>query len=461
MTGFDGQKLAGWCGGIWSPAPPAVSVTSVVHDSRAVTPGALYVALPGARVDGHDFLAAAAAAGAAGALVQQGRAHPALPCLEVADPAQGLIDLAKGHRAGLQVPVIGITGSAGKTTVKELVASMLAQRGSTCKTSGNWNNFIGLPLSVLRMTREDAFGVFEAGMNRPGEIRRLCEIFRPTVGIVTTIGEAHLEAFGNVEGIAWEKASLLHALPETGLALVDADSPWLEVLRSRLVARSRTFGFQAAADYQGFDTDGGAQTLAVLDRQRGVTLRLQCPLPGRHMRSNVLQAAAIAREMGLTEGEIVAGLRDFAPAPMRWQHMSAGGFQLVNDAYNANPLSMRSAIEAFAGIEAPGGKWLVLGGMYELGPEEAAAHRGVGEFLSGFAFEGLVCVGPRAAWIAEAARLPHVFAVRDVREAAACLHREAAPGAHLLLKASRSERLESLVPILNEMPPDGKETTPV
>lgn len=451
MPEFAPEHFAEWSGGRWT-VMPAGAITGVEHDTRSLHPGVLYVALSGERFDGHDFLRSAFESGAVAALCARGRGLPGFACLEVDDPLAALGDIARGYRRSLGGLVVGITGSAGKTTVKDLLAEMLARRGETCKTRGNWNNFIGLPLSILRMESSDVFGVFEAGMNRPGEIAGLCRILEPICGVVTSIGEAHLENFGSVAGIAREKACMLEALPEEGVAVVDIDSPWRDLLLSVTRARVVSCSFQGPADYQAAPHASDPRILSIQDRVRGVAFDVESPLPGVHMQRNLLQAVVVAREFGLTPEEITEGAARFAPAPMRWERQRIGFWTLINDAYNANPLSMRSSIRTFAEMTVPVEKWLVLGGMAELGAGEAEAHRALGGYVSEFGFHGVVTIGPKAAWIAEQARGGQVHAVASVEDAAAVLHAQAGPGAGILLKASRADRLEALIPLLQSHP---------
>jgi UDP-N-acetylmuramoyl-tripeptide--D-alanyl-D-alanine ligase len=448
MPLFRPEDLARWSAGTWTRLP-RVPIKLILHDTRAMEAGALFVAIAGERVDGHTFLPALADVGAAGALCVRGRSHPALPCLEVEDPLAALRAIAREYRRHLGGLMIGVTGSAGKTTVKELLAAILAQRGDTCRTRGNWNNDIGLPLSLLRMEESDDFGVFELGMNHAGEIAALARILEPICGIVTSIGAAHLEALGTLEAIAQEKGSLLAALPPEGVALIDLDSPYRDLFRSLTPARVVTCSLHGPADYQ-----GGACTegLRVVDQVRGLAFELPLPLPGEHMMRNLLQATAIARECGLSPAEIRAGIEAFAPPPMRWESKNIGSWTVINDAYNANPLSMRGALQTLADMSHPQEKWVVLGGMNELGPSEKELHREIGTWLSRQSFAGLIAVGEKATWVAEtSAPLPTVC-VAHVEAAAEHLRRHAGPGAVILLKASRTLALEKILPLLTPSP---------
>jgi UDP-N-acetylmuramoyl-tripeptide--D-alanyl-D-alanine ligase len=449
MPLFDPRDLAAWTGGTWNQTPSGM-LGPVVHDSREVVPGCLYVALKGERFDGHDFLAQVADTGAAGAVCARGRGIAGLACLEVDDPQRALEDLAREYRRTLGGLIVGVTGSAGKTTVKDLLAAILMQRGATCKTRGNWNNQIGLPLSVLSMEKEDDFGVFEAGMNHAGEIGHLCRILQPLCGLVTSIGEAHLEALGSVEAIAKEKITLLASLPEEGVGLVDLDSPWKDQMFERTRARIVTCSLRMPADYTGQPVAESAECLHIKDAVRGVEFEVDLPLPGKHMMRNVLQAVVVAREFGLSVDEIRAGVQAFAPAPMRWEKLRVGSWTVINDAYNANPLSMRSSIKTFARLEFPVEKWLVLGGMNELGAGEAQAHRDLGVFVASLGFHGVVTVGEKAAWIHETAQAGETVHADSVEEAAAVLRGRVGPGAGILVKASRGDRLERVISELQQ-----------
>lgn len=442
MPVFAPQDLAAWSGGIWNQIPEAV-IRSVSHDTRRLQPGAIYVALPGERVDGHDFIGSAMQAGAVAALCRTGSTDPNFPCLEVPDTGMALQMIARGYRQNLRPKqMIGVTGSAGKTTVKDILTAMLSAAGTTRSTPGNWNNFVGLPLSLLAMEPTDRYGVFELGMSRAGEIAGLADILRPEMGLITSIGEAHLEQLGSVEAIAVEKSSLLSALPAGGLAILDADSEWYPLLMERCACRTVRVSMREEADYEGEKIDGG---IRILDRQRSEIFELALPSPGEHMLTNMLQAVAVARECGLSVTQITDGLEKYAPAPMRWQTVNLKRWTVINDAYNANPLSMRKSVRTFSELDHPGEKWLVLGGMAELGEAEKELHWVIGRELDGLGFDGVVLVGEKGAWIAEGiSRTPVVTADSHSQAVGELLHR-VPPDAILLLKGSRSEKLEIIL----------------
>jgi len=310
--------------------------------------------------------------------------------------------LAAGARSTWTGTVIGITGSAGKTTVKELVASVLEQKGTVAKTLGNWNNDIGLPLSILAADRNADFFVFELGMNHPGEIDRLASLLKPDWALITNIGKAHTEFFQGLEGIADEKAAVLN---HTSNALLDADSEWFDRLKS---------GFS-----------GSVSTLTEKP--------FIAPQPGAHMVQNTRFAATLGLELGLSAEEIQKGLDAFEPAPMRWQTSKKDGVLFVNDAYNANPLSMRAALSTFAELPGDGRKFVVLGGMRELGASEADEHRTLGKFADALGFDCFIRVG--SAW---PDGIKKSVAVERLRE-------KLRAGDRVLLKASRGEHLETIL----------------
>lgn len=452
MSTFDPLSLAAWCGGEWTPAPPRTPITRVVHDSREVGPGALFVAIRGERLDGHRYLGAAGAAGAVAAVVCRDADvtdGAALPLLRVDDTNAALSDLAAGHRRGLRGVVVGVTGSVGKSTVKEMLATVLEAAGPVARTRGNWNNDIGMPLSLLAMDAGDRAGVFEIGMNHPGELARLCAVLRPQCGIVTPIGPVHIEPFGTVEGVAAEKSVLLLALPGDGLAVFDADSPYARLLRDASAAPIATVSSRSGADIRWSAERGNVVRLR--DEQAGVEVTAELPVPGRHNAMNAALAAAMAsRRFNLPLPTIADRVARFVPMAMRWQELDVHGIRVINDAYNANPLSMDAAVAAFADIGVAGGKWLVLGDMLELGERGVADHRALGRRLATGCWAGLVTVGSLGAAIAEEALAQglgadRVRACETCGEAAGVLRAALKPGDAVLLKASRGVALERIV----------------
>ena len=448
------ESLARWTGGAWG-VPPTFPITAVTQDSRAVRVGALYVALKGPNHDGHDFVAAAFRAGATAALVREGWEAPGevagLPLLRVPDPAQALLDMARGWRGSLRGKVIGITGSAGKTTLKELAAAMLSGAGQTSATSGNLNNAIGLPLSILSVPEEARFAVIEAGISHPGDMDPLADALRPDAAAITCIGPAHIANFGTVEAIAAEKAKLLAAVRAKGFAVLPKGCECEAILRAACRCRVVTAALgDPSADYVGEPLAKGVVRVRHADEP---AVLLETGLCGEHNASNALIAYALAREAGASPAQALAGLAAFKAPPMRWEAQEAGAIHVINDAYNANPLSMRAALETFAGMEAPVGKAVCVGDMLELGDASDARHRAVGEASGNGPWRLLAGVGASSRALLEGAitaGFPPSQTVwfATVEEAAETLPLLLRPGETLLLKGSRGMRLERVVEAL-------------
>ncbi len=454
MPEFTASALAEWCGGCWRGGEPT-AVIGVTNDSRVVRQGELYVAIRGERFDGHTFLSDAATRSAAAALVDEQHASaqvPVMPELIVPDTRKALIDLARGHRARCHGIFVGITGSIGKTTVKEMTADVLSHIGSVQRTWLNWNNDIGLPLCLLRTEPADRFGVFEVGMSHPGELRPLCDLLHPAWGILTPIGAAHLENFDSIDAIAEEKACLLDALPEDGVCVLSLDDPRYPLLLKHVRSRVVRVSLQnPEADYHGTWCSGMRDTLTVSERQNKIRHEYPLPLPGRYVADNALRAIAVGREWGIAPETIADILLGFKPLPMRWQEESVRGVHFINDAYNANPDSMLAAIEVLKDRTVTGRKWLVLGGMRELGVTELDAHKAIGRRISSYPWAGVLTVGERGAWIAAGAEEEgidssvYLLSCANATEVAAVLNEQTLPGDLILLKASRGERLEEVI----------------
>lgn len=456
MPHFTPGDLARWSAGAW-PRAPAVPLTGVSIHTQTLKAGDLFFALPGTRADGHAFVGAALARGAAGAVVRADFAatQPDWPLLVVADPAQALRAIAAGYRQTLPAEFIAVTGSVGKTTAKEMLADLLATRGATARSRGNFNNELGLPLSLLAVEPATQFGVFELGMNHPGELAPLVQLLHPQSAVVTTVGPVHLEFFDSVRAIAQEKAAVLRALPARGLAVLAADDAWFEVLRAAAPCRVVTVALDGDADYMGQFDAAQLTAFTVLERATGETAQLENALPGEHMVRNALLAVAMARAHGVPWAGIRAALINFKPVAMRWEQRVMGGVTVINDAYNASPPSMRAALKTFAQLPVAGAKWLVLGGMRELGPTAEAEHRELGGEIATGDWAGLITVGALGGWIAagaaEAGMLPHTLFREAHCAAAACeLLQRVRPGDAVLVKASRGEKLEAVIQDLTE-----------
>ena len=457
MTRYSSEELATWSGGQWL-AEPGLDVSGVCKDSRTISRGDLYVALRGERLDGHRFCKQALEAGAAACVVDREFAGVDLsgPYLVVEDTTQALSDLASGYRSQWSGAVVGVTGSCGKTTVKEWTAGVLSPLGPVGKTQGNYNNEIGLPVSMLSAERSQKVGVYEVGMNHPGELRPLCEWLKPDVGIITSVGAGHLGQFQSVRDIAVEKSEMFRVLESDGVALAHRDNPYLDVLKSVVPCELRLVGVGGEADLVAtrFDSD----RVEFFEAVSGDSGSLPLPQPGEHSVVNVLFAAQVGRLFDLSWEQIADGLGRVESLSMRWEISELAGVSVVNDAYNANPESMRASVTAFSDGDSTGSRWVVLGGMRELGAAAEEAHRSLGAWLTGRNIDGLVLVGPDAAVIADGidgeSRV-QVAKVDDTTSAAEFLLGVLVSGDNVLLKGSRGERIEDVLAALAERVGDG------
>lgn len=451
---MDTRAFAEWVSGSGQALPE--TFCGVTQDTRKLTPGCLYVALRGERFDGHEFVRQALRGGAAVALVERAWQPDAdlssCPLIRVDDTRQALSDAARIWRQKSAAYVIGITGSSGKTTTKEMAAALFSAGGSVCATQGNLNNEIGLPLSLLAMPQETAFGIFEVGTNHPGEIGRLADVLQPRAALISSVGCAHIEHFGTVEAIASEKGALLASLPCDGFAVLSLETAGFERLASLSRAPVVTASLVTrGADFAGEILDPLRGTLRVTERATGVQTVLQCGLPGEHNASNLLVAFAAARTAGVPGQEAAQALLQLTLPGMRWEVTVRNGVTVVNDAYNANPNSMMAVLRTFMKLPCEGRRVLVLGDMLELGAHAEALHRDVGRTVAELSPDQLVAVGNDTQnFVADEAVKQGYPAARvscfaHAKEAAAAVRAFVVPGDGVLLKASRGMRLERIL----------------
>ncbi|MYT70554.1 MULTISPECIES: UDP-N-acetylmuramoyl-tripeptide--D-alanyl-D-alanine ligase [unclassified Streptomyces] len=439
---------------------PQVRVTGpVVRDSREVEPGSLFAAFAGERVDGHDYAADVVAKGAVAVLATR---PVGVPAIVVDDVKAALGALARHVVARLGATLVALTGSAGKTSTKDLIAQVLRSKAPTVFTPGSLNNEIGLPLTALSATDETQFLVLEMGARGIGHIRYLTDLTPPKVGLVLNVGTAHIGEFGGREQIAQAKGELVEALPADGTAILNADDPLVKAMASRTKAKVLFFGEAAEADIRAENvrlTENGRPSFS-LHTPSGcseVTLRLY----GEHHVSNALAAAAVAHDLGMSVEEIALALSE-AGTLSRWRMEVTerpDGVTIVNDAYNANPESMRAALRALVAMggarRAEGGRtWAVLGQMAELGDDALAEHDAVGRLAVRLNVSKLVAVGGReASWLRlgaynEGSWGEESVHVSDAQAAIDLLRSELRPGDVVLVKASRSVGLESVAQAL-------------
>ena len=442
-------ELARAAGGRLTRGEGSDPIGSLATDSRALREGEAFWALVGERVDAHSLLNEALAQKASGWVVARGKlaAKAVKPAhlVVVPDTLKALQALAQHHRRRFEIPVVGVAGSNGKTTTKEMLASICALVGPTCMSPGNWNNEIGVPLSLLELTAEHRYGIFELAACRRGEIAELARVASPTVGLLTNIGSDHLESFGTIETTFQTNSELVEHLPEDGAAVINADDPWLSALEPRLGARAVTYGAGPRCRVRLDGADG-----LIVDRHR---IQLKLKSFGTYSRYNAAAAAAAAWALGIAPDVIRRGLEAHAPGRLRQESVAhPSGAVLLLDAYNANPASMRASVEAFVEEFKGRAKTLILGDMKELGPESAKFHRELGEWLAGFDLKAVYLAGPEMRPAADALRAAKPkFPVEhgdDPKAFAAALKSKLSAADAVLFKASRAMKLEELAKAL-------------
>jgi UDP-N-acetylmuramoyl-tripeptide--D-alanyl-D-alanine ligase len=442
------ELIRGTRGALVGGHPEAV-VRGVSIDSRTCAPGDAFFAIQGHHRDGHAFVADARARGAGAAVVSRPPGELALPgdfpVVLVEDTTAALQRLAAFHRDRLALPVVAITGSMGKTTTKELAALVLARRYRVLKAAGSFNNQWGLPLTLLTLEPTHEAAVLELGMNAFGEIAALARLARPSVGVVTAIAPAHLAGVGTLEGVQKAKGELVEAIPLDGVVVLNADDPLVLALARAARGRVVTYGQAAAADVRLGAVTVAPDGLAFTLTAGGARADVRLPLAGRHNAWNATAAAAVGTALGVPLEAAAAALAGAAPVRGRLHWRSAGGVRILDDTYNANPMSVRAALDALR--EAPGGgrRWVILGDMLELGTITEAAHREVGTWVAGLPVDGLAAVGSAMRLAAEAARVggcPDVATFASPEGAATYVLSRVARGDRVLVKGSRGMRME-------------------
>ncbi len=429
----------------------SVPVSGVSIDTRTLGVGEAFFAIVGHRQDGHAFVSDAAARGAACLVVSSlpDDLGTSTPLVLVDDTTRALGRLAAYHRARFSIPVAAVTGSNGKTTTKEMMASVLGALGPVLKPESSFNNQWGLPLTLLKLGPEHRAAALELGANQPGEIAALCRICRPSVGVVTVVASAHTEFFGSLEGVQMEKSALPRAIPLDGAVVLNADDRLVLAMRELTAARVLTFGRSAGADVRAVGpavetADGVRFTLAVRDAQRVVRLAFA----GRHNVVNALAAAGVGHALGLSLDVIATGLEAARPAKGRcvWRH--AGGVAILDDTYNANPDSVRAALDTLAAGARGRRSIVVLGDMLELGPGAEEAHREAGRAITAGGAAELIGVGRHARAAVEAARaagLAESHHTTTFEDTVVLLLKRLVPGDAVLVKGSRGMRMEQVV----------------
>ena len=401
MESLRVAEILEFCNGHLIQGNPRDKISSISLNSRNLKKDALFIAIKGEKYDGHNFLKEALKRGAKGAVVSQKFKIQDLKfkiLVQVADTRKALGDIAQGYRQKFKIPLLAITGSDGKTTTKELAAGILSSRFYLVKNSGNFNNEIGLPLTLLKLTKRTNLAIVELGMNRPGEIKRLCAIAKPTIGLITNIGQAHQGFFKNRYEIARAKAELLAGLGKSPLIL-NRDSDYFSFLKRRAKGRVITFGIKKKSDFQAEDIILSSSGIEF----RIGNLKVRTPLQGYFNVYNILAAIALAKEFKIPNQEIKSVLRKFKTLPHHFQLVKAKKLRIIDDTYNSNPFAFRKAIAELKRIKTKGRKVVIAGEMKELGKFSAEEHYHIGKFIACSGIDFLVTVGKLAQEIGKGA----------------------------------------------------------
>jgi len=457
MASFTLSEILAATGGQLLVNGPVHQFCGVSTDTRALQPGELFVALRGERFDGHTFLERARELGAAGALVEdpgpgvRRRTMASGPwcIIETTDTLYALGQLAQCHRRRFDLPIVGITGSAGKTTTKEMTASILAQGRTVLKSQGNFNNEIGLPLTLFTLTATHQAVVLEFGMRGRGQVGYLAALARPTVGIITNIGLTHLELLGSQQEIALAKAELLDEMSPDSIAILPRDDDFFPLLSAHARGRVLTVGLDDRSDYwvsTSLLDDEGCVRFTLQTPEGSIPVRLS--VPGTHQVRNALAAAAAALCVGATPQEVRDGLAEYQPGKGRMQMLrAAGGYQVIDDTYNANPAAVRATLEYL--VQMPGTpKIAILGDMRELGPTERELHRELGRYAMELGVDALLAIGELGREYVTGASDARAQWYPDHAAATAAARSLLTPGAVVLVKGSRAMQMEQIVAAL-------------
>ena len=415
-------------------------------DSRKVRRGDVFWALSGSRHDGHNYIEDARSRGAALSVGEEGRIPRGAPAVAVKDSLQALWDFAAWHRQRLDALVIGITGSVGKTTTRNMLHAALSGRFRGVQSPANYNNHFGVPLSLLMIRPEHEFATLELGASRTGEIARLAELAQPEIGVLTAIGPAHLDEFGTIESICDAKAELLESLPESGFAVINGDDERVRALADRAKCRVLRAGVRVKNDVvaRRIESDGKSLRFQV-DRSK-----FMVHAAGRHFLSSALLAVGVGREVGMHDSEIADGLRSFRPVAGRCQVLSLGPWTVIDDTYNANPVSMQAACELLRDWENANQRVLIAGDMLSLGEQSDAFHIQVGAGAPQYGITRLVAIGAQAARVAGSAKdagmdAGCLGACRDMDTLNLLLDCWLEPGDVVLVKGSRGMHMEHVI----------------
>jgi UDP-N-acetylmuramoyl-tripeptide--D-alanyl-D-alanine ligase len=450
------EFILGACAGKLAAGSPGTLVKRVTTDSRAAQPGDLFIALAGERHDAHEFLPDVTQKGVAAVMVEANKVPANLPkcaVIVVENTRRALGQVAARYRSDFSLPVVAVGGSNGKTTTKELLASILRQKLDTVWSEASFNNDIGVPLTLLRLEKKHEAGVMEVGTNHPGELAPLLGMVQPRMGVITNIGREHLEFFNDLAGVAQEEGTLAEQLPAGGVLFMNGDNEWTSQILHRTRARAVRVGLGEKNDWRASHIRMANQGVAFHVKGPGADFSgdYRINLLGRHQVMNALLAMAAGAELGLSRAEIERGLAECQPPKMRMQLWESNGVRVLDDAYNANADSMLAALQTLQDMPCKGRRVAVLGDMAELGAHSEEAHLEVGRRVAESGVGQLFAIGEKAALIAKAAReagLNRVFEFRDVDSASSAVKSFVKAGDVVLLKASRAARLERVAEVL-------------
>ncbi|MCR5033294.1 MAG: UDP-N-acetylmuramoyl-tripeptide--D-alanyl-D-alanine ligase [Lachnospiraceae bacterium] len=448
------------CNGVWhgDEALLPEEVQSVTTDSRQVSPGCLFVPIVGERADGHDFIPQAAGSGALASLSEKELSDAPVSYIQVESSLQAVKDIAAYYLEQLGIPVVGVTGSAGKTSTKEMIASVLAQKYQTLKTQGNFNNELGVPLTVFRLRDEDQIAVIEMGINHFGEMSRLASITRPDTGVITNIGTAHLEFLGDRDGILRAKTEMLDYIRPGGHIVLNGDDDKLRTVRESHGIRPVFYGLDPKNDvYADNVKSHGLKGTSCRIHSGEDIFEVTVPIPGIHMVYNALSAAAVGSIYGLSASEIRRGIETVQSIGGRFHLIETENLTIVDDCYNASPSSMMASLDVLK--ESEGRRVAVLGDMAELGENERALHREVGRHAAGCGIDSVICVGDLCGDMAEEAENEarknglgtEVLHEKDRDSLIGSLREIIRPGDTVLVKASHCMGFEKIVEALKEL----------
>ena len=444
------------CGGIYfgPEEKKTAEVTDIVTDSRKAGEGSLFVAIPGERVDGHKFIPNVASQGALAVISEQKLETPPCPYILVKDSMEAIKAMAEYYMQQLNIPVVGITGSVGKTSTKETIASVLAQKYRVLKTDANFNNELGLSLTVFRLREEDEMAVLEMGIDDFGQMHRLAKIARPETAVITNIGWCHLENLKTRDGILQAKTEIFDHLRENGHIIINGDDDKLSTVGTVHGIKPVHFGLDEKNEYYADEIESlGLSGIACTIHADGESIRVTVPIPGWHMVLNALAATAVGRALGLTMQEIKAGIEALEPVGGRFHIINHGDIQIIDDCYNANPVSMKASLDVLR--DAKGRKVAILGDMGELGENEEQMHAEVGYHAAKNKIDLLICTGKISSHMAEAAMASggcgEVLQVPTMEALLTCLPSLIQSGDTVLVKASHFMHFEKVVEKLQEI----------